>query len=208
MREPGVWSLGLEDPLEKGMAPHSSILAWRIPWTEDLGKLQFVGSQRVGHDWVTDTFTLYSFLKRKEKKKEKQQLSCFSITYRKYILKSLPYFQSPEFIAFLHYFPFLPLIPMKSPKQMDSAFRKHTSTSLITGIPFWFVMLILDLRSPCLEFSQKRKKNFVSPLKSLKTLPVHLLIQHLSFPPLVMLISAFRTQDSRLIPSSTSCGVL
>ena len=61
-------------------------------------------------------------------------------------------------ITFKFIFPFLPLIPMKSPKQMDSAFRKHTSTSLITGIPCWLVMLILDLRSPCLEFSQKRKK--------------------------------------------------
>ena len=41
--------LGLEDPPEKGMATHSSILAWRIPWTEEPGGLQSVGSQRVGH---------------------------------------------------------------------------------------------------------------------------------------------------------------
>ena len=46
-----VWSLGQEDPLEKGMATHSSILAWRIPWTEEPGGLQSLGSQRVGHDW-------------------------------------------------------------------------------------------------------------------------------------------------------------
>ena len=39
-----------EDPLEKGMATHSSILAWRIPWTEDSGRLQSMGLQRVGHD--------------------------------------------------------------------------------------------------------------------------------------------------------------
>ena len=45
-----VGSLGQEDPLEKGMATHSSILAWRIPWTEQPGGLQFMGSQRVGHD--------------------------------------------------------------------------------------------------------------------------------------------------------------
>ena len=44
-----VRSLGQEDPLEKGMAIHSSILAWRIPWTEDSGGLQSMGSQRVGH---------------------------------------------------------------------------------------------------------------------------------------------------------------
>jgi len=45
-----VRSLGWEDPLEKGMAIHSSILAWRIPWTEEPDRLQSTGSQRVGHD--------------------------------------------------------------------------------------------------------------------------------------------------------------
>ena len=51
MRETQVQSLGLEDPLEKRMATHSSILAWRIPWTEEeSGGLHFMGSQRVGHD--------------------------------------------------------------------------------------------------------------------------------------------------------------
>ena len=48
-----VQSLGQEDPLEKGMEPHSSILGWRIPWTEEPGGLQSMGSQRGGHDWVT-----------------------------------------------------------------------------------------------------------------------------------------------------------
>ena len=46
-----VRSLGQEDPLEKGMATQSSIFAWKIPWTEDLGGLQFRGTQRVGHNW-------------------------------------------------------------------------------------------------------------------------------------------------------------
>ena len=50
MQEPQVRSLGQEDPLEKGMATHSSILAWRIPWTEEPGKLQFMGSQKVRHN--------------------------------------------------------------------------------------------------------------------------------------------------------------
>ena len=50
MQETQVRSLGQEDPLEKEMATHSSILAWRIPWTEELGRLQSTGSQRVGHD--------------------------------------------------------------------------------------------------------------------------------------------------------------
>ena len=45
-----VRSLGREDPLEEGMATHSSILAWRIPWTEEPGRLQSMGSQRIGHD--------------------------------------------------------------------------------------------------------------------------------------------------------------
>ena len=49
-QETWVQSLGQEDPLEKAVATHSSILAWRIPWTEELGGLQSMGSQRVGHD--------------------------------------------------------------------------------------------------------------------------------------------------------------
>ena len=55
MWETWVQSLGWEDPLEKEMAAHSSILAWRIPWTEEPGGLQSMGSQRVGHDWATKT---------------------------------------------------------------------------------------------------------------------------------------------------------
>ena len=50
MQEIWVWSLGWEDPLEEGMATHSHILAWRIPWTEEPGRLQPMGSQRVGHN--------------------------------------------------------------------------------------------------------------------------------------------------------------
>ena len=57
-RLPAMWetlvrSLGWEDPLEKEMATHSSILAWRIPWTKEPGRLQSTGSQRVRHDWAT-----------------------------------------------------------------------------------------------------------------------------------------------------------
>ena len=50
MQETWVQSLGWEDPLEKEMATHSSTLAWKIPWTEELGRLQSTGSQRVGHN--------------------------------------------------------------------------------------------------------------------------------------------------------------
>ena len=53
LRKAWVRSLGWEDPLEKGMAIHSSILAWRIPWTEEPGGLQSLGLQRIGHDWAT-----------------------------------------------------------------------------------------------------------------------------------------------------------
>ena len=49
-QETGVQSLGGEDPLEEGKATHSSILAWRIPWTGEPGGLQSMGSQRAGHD--------------------------------------------------------------------------------------------------------------------------------------------------------------
>ena len=50
-KETQIRSLGLEDPLEEGMATYSSILAWRIPWTEEPGGLQSMGSHRVRHDW-------------------------------------------------------------------------------------------------------------------------------------------------------------
>ena len=50
IQETQVWSLGWEDPLEKEMVTHSSILAWRIPWTEKPDRLQSMGLQRVGHD--------------------------------------------------------------------------------------------------------------------------------------------------------------
>ena len=55
MGETQLWSLGLEDPLEKGTAMRSSIRAWRIPWTEEPGGIQAIGSQRVGHDWAFNT---------------------------------------------------------------------------------------------------------------------------------------------------------
>ena len=53
MQEIWVRSLGWEDPLEEEMATHSSILSWKIPWTEESGGLQSTGSQRVGHDLAT-----------------------------------------------------------------------------------------------------------------------------------------------------------
>ena len=60
MQETRIQSLGQEDSLEKGMATNSSSLAWSIPWTEEPGWLQPMGSHRVRHDWATNTFTLWS----------------------------------------------------------------------------------------------------------------------------------------------------
>ena len=60
--ESWVRSLVWEDPLEKEMATHSSILAWRIPWTDEPGGLQSTGSQRVGHNWMTLNFNYLHFI--------------------------------------------------------------------------------------------------------------------------------------------------
>ena len=57
MQETWIWSLGWDDTLKKGIATHSSILAWRIPWTEGPGRLQSMGLQRAGHHWAVITFT-------------------------------------------------------------------------------------------------------------------------------------------------------
>ena len=62
-QETWVRSLSLEDPIEKGKTTHSSILACRIPWTEESGRLQSMGSQRVRHNWATNTF-FFSISKR------------------------------------------------------------------------------------------------------------------------------------------------
>ena len=63
MQEARVQSLGWED-LEKEMATHSSILAWKIPWMEEPGRLQSMRSQRVGHDWATYDYDyeLYNYI--------------------------------------------------------------------------------------------------------------------------------------------------
>ena len=73
MPETRVQSLGWKDTLEKGKATHSSILAWRIPWTEEPGELQSMGSQRVGHSWATNTFT---FFHQKLEEARNDPLSC------------------------------------------------------------------------------------------------------------------------------------
>ena len=58
MCETRISSLGCKDSLEKEMATHSSILTWRTPWTKEPGRLQSIGSQRVGHDWATSFYVV------------------------------------------------------------------------------------------------------------------------------------------------------
>ena len=62
MQETWVQSLDWEDPLKEGMATHSSILAWRIPWTEMPGELQSIVLQRVGHDSATNIFFIFKYV--------------------------------------------------------------------------------------------------------------------------------------------------
>ena len=66
MQENWVQSLGQEDPLEEEMATHSSILAWKIPWTEEPAGLQSMGSQTVRQDWVTHTYIHTHMVKNDE----------------------------------------------------------------------------------------------------------------------------------------------
>ena len=61
MQETWIQSPGWEDPVGKGMATHSNILAWRTPWTEEPGELQFIGLQRVGHDG-SDLACMHAFI--------------------------------------------------------------------------------------------------------------------------------------------------
>ena len=68
MLETRVWSLGWEDPPGEGIATHSSILAWKIPWTEEPGRLQSMGLQRVGNDWATWLYFHKPSTKRKQQK--------------------------------------------------------------------------------------------------------------------------------------------
>ena len=98
MWETWVRSLGWEDPLEKGIATHTSVLAWRISWTEEPGRLQPMGSQRVGHYWVTKHSIAhnYSFFlnptthrKQPETNNTKNVTTCITTTFAR---KSLQIF--------------------------------------------------------------------------------------------------------------------
>ena len=79
-QEKQVRCLGQEDPLEKEMTTHSSILAWEIPWTEEPGGLQSIGSQRVGHNWIYSRTLATRPLMMPERSCEKQTRSVFKCT--------------------------------------------------------------------------------------------------------------------------------
>ena len=76
-----VQSLCWEDPLEKEMATHSSTLAWKIPWTEEPGRLQSTGSQRVGHDWVTSLETIQTQVDKLLNKTQRLLYSEWKLAY-------------------------------------------------------------------------------------------------------------------------------
>jgi len=107
LQETQVRSLGQEDPLEKGMATHSSILAWRIPWIEEPGGVQSMGLQRVGYNWASNTFTSFLVLQKCP------DLLCVFLR------------QSQDFAPRLHYrflaAPFLSLHPL--PPQISNCFN-------------------------------------------------------------------------------------
>ena len=80
MQETRIQSLGWEDPLEMEMATHSRIFSWRIPWTEEPGRLEYMGSQRVGHDRVTNTLTFtLSYEQWKSTEGFKSRLTSFAL---------------------------------------------------------------------------------------------------------------------------------
>ena len=98
MQETQVRSLGREDPLEKEIATHSSTLAWKIPWMEEPGRLQSMGSQRVRHDWVTSLHFTYM-----------EVIVCLNTLYKNsnilhwFYLDCSPQFKRESFAVFLYW---------------------------------------------------------------------------------------------------------
>ena len=133
MQETWVQSLGREDPLEEDKAIHSSILACRIPWTEKPGGLQSTGSQRVRHDWVTNTFKPHGHC-----------CSCLCVWLP---LRSQPSgFYTPAPPAILAALS-APVVPKKHPQNPECLQRSKSSEQssgawlTVTGWSFWAVLL-------------------------------------------------------------------
>ena len=123
MQDTQVWSLGREDPLKKGMTAHSNILVWRIPWTEEPGGLQSMGSQRDGHDWHLHFHDSLVGLNRCVNVKENRSL--FQIHFP---------FMGPKWtLTFLLMFHWLELSHMTTPSykggwEMESTTLSHTAS--------------------------------------------------------------------------------
>ena len=108
-----VGSLGREDPLEKEMATHSSILAWKTPWTEEPGRLQSMGSQRIGHNWARMGAHAHTHTHTQDLSSPTRDGTCVPCTVR-WILNGRPitevlffFFPSPLPTLFFPFFFFL-----------------------------------------------------------------------------------------------------
>ena len=100
VQETRVQSLGRKDPLEEEMATYSSMLAWEIPWPEQLGRLQSKGSQRIRYDWVTNSQMQFNTKKGKKIKKKKKTLPWVPNVYHFWLLLKVHHFI--KWISFLH----------------------------------------------------------------------------------------------------------
>ena len=97
MQEMQVWSPGWEDPLEKNIATHSSILAWEMPWRKEPGRLLSMGSQRDGQDWATNIFTLLLYCCTKAKGKgEKERYTHLNTEFQRIARKDKKAFLSNQ----------------------------------------------------------------------------------------------------------------
>ena len=133
-----VRSLGWEDPLEQGMATHSSILPWRIPWTEDPGGLQSIGLQRIRHDWSDLACTWFNTL-------------ILYIVLIKW-----------NYTLFFFFFAFYPSTPWMScspwgHKELDTTERLNNTiqncTLWLLGVPYYW-RYIMYLTISCIDCSQ------------------------------------------------------
>ena len=95
-KETWIQSLGQEDPLEDGIATYSSILVWRIPWTEESYGLQSIGSQRVGHDWSNLAHTSMVTWPSAQAPRKKDKCQGEGQSFQQMILGNLEYPQAKE----------------------------------------------------------------------------------------------------------------
>ena len=140
MQQTRVRSLGQEDPLEEEMATHSSILAWRIPWTEEPGRLQSMGLQKVGHDWMTSLLT-FKFFNRQ------RHYFCFVMWFVCYYFINVTYTYTHTCVHaewFSHVWPFCDLMECSPPdslcpwQELDKNFPDKNTR---VGCRFIFVTL-------------------------------------------------------------------